>query len=166
VAVALYIGLTGFAQPQPARINFVPPSKQATSEKITETDLIASDKKNQELSALAEKLNSLMQEDRLFLHPDLDLQELSQHLQTSSARVSATINQIFEQNFNDYINSLRIEEFIRLYRLNHHKYTLLSLAFDSGFNSKATFNRAFKKIKGMSPKEYFHKHPGQAPQKA
>ncbi|WP_445381214.1 helix-turn-helix domain-containing protein [Robiginitalea sp. IMCC43444] len=159
VAVALYIGLTGFAQPQPARIHFVPPTKQATSENFIDTAQNETEKKDQELSALAKKLNSLMQEDRLFLHPDLDLQELSQHLQTNTARVSATINQDFKQNFNDYINSLRIEEFIRLYRLNNHKYTLLSLAFDSGFNSKATFNRAFKKIKGMSPKEFFETYP-------
>ena len=103
---------------------------------------------------LAAKLTSLMEKDRLFLQPDLNLQELALHLKSGAPQVSATINQVFQQNFNDYVNSLRIEEFIRLYKLQGDKYTLLSLAFDSGFNSKATFNRAFKKIKGSSPREF------------
>ena len=97
-----------------------------------------------------------MENDRLFLQPDLNLHELAQHLQTNTAQVSAAINQVFQLNFNGYINGLRIEEFIRLYQLDGEKYTLLSLAFESGFNSKATFNRAFKKIKGSSPKEFLN----------
>ena len=96
-----------------------------------------------------------MKNDRLYLQADLNLQELAQHLQINAVQLSATINQVFNKNFNDYINGLRIEEFIRLYKADvNQKYTLLSIALDSGFNSKATFNRAFKKIKGSSPKEF------------
>jgi AraC-like DNA-binding protein len=62
------------------------------------------------------------------------------------------------KNFNDYINELRIEEFIKLFKSDKgRQFTMLSIALDSGFNSKATFNRAFKKIKGCSPKEYLSK---------
>ncbi len=155
VAVALYIGIAGIAQRQPAKIYFdinEPGLKKAVDE-------LPSDKKvdvDSEKSVIANKLSALMENDRLFLQPDLNLHELSQHLQTNTAMVSAAINKVFNQNFNDYINGLRIEEFIRLYQLNGEKYTLLSLAFESGFNSKATFNRAFKKIKGSSPKEYLN----------
>ena len=58
-------------------------------------------------------------------------------------------------NFNDFINHYRIEAVKE--KLNfgeHHKTTLLGIAFDCGFNSKATFNRAFKKSTSLSPKDY------------
>ena len=155
VAVALYIGIAGIAQSQPAKIHFnidmpgpYEPANELSSDESIDFDL--------EKSEIAKKLHSLMENDRLFLQPDLNLHELSQHLQTNTAQVSAAINQVFKQNFNDYINGLRIEEFIRLYQLDGEKYTLLSLAFESGLNSKATFNRAFKKIKGSSPKEFLN----------
>jgi AraC-like DNA-binding protein len=154
VAVVFYIGLAGMAQRQPAKIHFEIngpgdlPNPEIAPARIKEPDVDA------EKSEIASKLASMMERDRLFLQPDLNLHELAQHLQSSTGQVSAAINQVFGQNFNDYINSLRIEEFIRLYGENSEKYTLLSLAFDSGFNSKATFNRAFKKIKGCSPKEF------------
>ena len=155
VAVALYIGIAGIAQRQPAKIYFEMDQPGPTES----ADQLPSDQRNDidsEKSAIAEKLSNLMENDRLYLQPDLNLHELSQHLQTNTAQVSAAINQVFGQNFNDYINGQRIEEFIRLYQQNGEKYTLLSLAFESGFNSKATFNRAFKKIKGSSPKEFLN----------
>ncbi|MCE2612794.1 AraC family transcriptional regulator [Flavobacteriaceae bacterium D16] len=153
VAVAFYIGLAGIAQRQPAKIQFAMDLQENPGDlEPTLDNGIDSDK-----SGIAKRLASLMEKDRLFLQPDLNLDELAQHLQTSRPQVSAAINQVFKQNFNDYVNSLRIEEFLRLCQMNSEKYTLLSLAYDSGFNSKATFNRAFKKIKGCSPVEFLSK---------
>ena len=61
-------------------------------------------------------------------------------------------------NFNDFINNYRIEAVKEnLKKGEHKKTTLLGIAFDCGFNSKATFNRAFKKSTGLSPKDYLHK---------
>lgn len=153
VAVTFYIGLAGIAQPQPAKIQFemdVPDMPDP----VNDLHPTAEKGSDPDKSGIAQRLISLMEKDRLFLQPDLNLYDLAQHLQTGSTQVSATINQVFKQNFNDYVNSLRVEEFIRLCEMNSEKYTLLSLAYDSGFNSKATFNRAFKKIKGCSPKEF------------
>lgn len=150
VAVAFYIGMAGYAQRQPAKIHFDIESQPATFESTEKSPA------KDQYSGLADKLTRIMNEERLFLQPELNLQELAQHLQTTPARLSATINQQFGQNFNDYINSLRVEAFIQQYQSNTKQhYTLLALALDSGFNSKATFNRAFKKIKGTSPKDYF-----------
>lgn len=154
VAVVLYIGLAGYAQRQPARIQFEMDSTNARPEPTGRPDPAPERTVDSEKTELASKLSFLMEKDRLFLQPELNLHELAQHLQSSTTQVSATINQVFKQNFNDYINTLRIEEFIRLYRQHGDKFTLLSLAFESGFNSKATFNRAFKKIKGRSPREF------------
>ena len=97
-----------------------------------------------------------METERLFLQSELSLRELAQHLNTNTSLLSKTINQVFEMNFNDYINSLRIEEFITSYRKDSESFTMIALAFDAGFNSTATFNRAFKKAKGQSPKAFFN----------
>ncbi len=53
------------------------------------------------------------------------------------------------------MNEYRVNEFIERIQLPENKHlTLLGIAFDAGFNSKATFNRAFKKFTGKSPKEF------------
>ncbi len=153
VAVAFYIGLAGFVQKQPTKIHFELAVNSANKNAESESRY---PENNEIKSSVATKLTTLMREDRLYLQPDLNLQELAQHLQINAVQLSSTINQAFGQNFNDYINGLRVEEFIRLCNQDQsRKYTLLSIAYDAGFNSKATFNRAFKKVKGSSPKEYF-----------
>jgi YesN/AraC family two-component response regulator len=160
VAVVFYIGLKGYSQSQPARISFnlVTDSKgQNAEESPIKDERGIGNVTDPEKKAIAEKLESLMEKDRLYLQPDLSLQELAQHLQINGVQLSAAINQVFKKNFNEYINSLRIEEFIRNYHAdNNRRFTILSIALDSGFNSKATFNRAFKKIKGISPQEFFN----------
>ena len=155
-AVSLYIGIAGYEQKQPSKIFFsVHTTTKQAEKKHAPTEGTPSDSLDKEKSKTATRLESVMQEDKLYLQPDLNLQELALHLQVNSVLLSATINQVFGLNFNDYINSLRIEEFVRLYNEDTSKtFTLLAIALDSGFNSKATFNRAFKKIKGTSPKEF------------
>ncbi|MNY28251.1 Helix-turn-helix domain protein [compost metagenome] len=60
-----------------------------------------------------------------------------------------------KKSFYDYINELRIEEFKIIVVLpENQKFTLLSLAYDVGFNSKTSFNRNFKNITGLSPTAY------------
>lgn len=157
VAVVIYIGLAGIAQRQPARIAFESPGPE--NENLAPGDPGAPDNSDIDPTKLelAERIKSLMEKDRLFLQPDLNLRELAGQLQTGSPQVSAAINQVFGKNFNEYVNGLRIEEFIRRYKEHGDTYTLLSLAYDSGFNSKATFNRAFKKIRGSSPREFLRR---------
>jgi AraC-like DNA-binding protein len=59
------------------------------------------------------------------------------------------------QSYYDFINQYRIEEFKnRLADPESERYNLLSIAFDSGFQSKGTFNSIFKKFTGMTPSEY------------
>ena len=168
VAVILYIGLEGFAQKQLSRIDFAPDSNTVIQDvPIRENSTLppSSESVDLEKLALSDRLGELMLMERLYVQPELSLQELSQHLQTNPVQLSATINQVLGKNFNDYINGLRIDEFIQKYRADRaRRYTLLSLALDSGFNSKATFNRAFKKIKGSSPQEYLDKAKGEHPE--
>ncbi|MFK8037609.1 MAG: helix-turn-helix domain-containing protein [Crocinitomicaceae bacterium] len=155
-AVAFYIGLIGYSQIQPSKINF--DQSNRSNNKKNENQEFNENSIESKKSEIALKLKEAMEQERLYLQPDLNLHELAQHIQTNAVELSATINQVFKQNFNDYINNLRIEAFIELFQNEAYKsYTMLSIAYDSGFNSKATFNRSFKKIKGMSPKEYFEK---------
>lgn len=153
VGVAIYIGLTGLTQRQPTNLYFETPSdtdEPAQQPENTEQDTVTPEK-----IAVSKKLEHVMREERLYLQPELSLHDLARHLNTNASVLSATINQVFQQNFNDYINNLRIDAFIQASQLpENQNYTMLSLALDAGFNSKATFNRAFKKAKGCAPKDY------------
>ena len=69
--------------------------------------------------------------------------------------ISEVLNGLLKQNFFDYINNYRIEEFKRLASMpENSKETNLSLAFVSGFNSKTAFNTAFKKFTGHTPSQF------------
>lgn len=93
-----------------------------------------------------------------YLNPEINLAMLSEQLMVSPEYLSEMINSRLNKNFFDFINHYRIEEFKELCKNAKNKnFTLLSLAFDCGFNSKATFNRVFKKNTGITPSEYFKK---------
>ncbi len=103
------------------------------------------------------KIETLIQAEKLYQNPELSLTEIAKKLQTNTSIISKAINQGFQMNFNDFINNYRIEAVKELFAKGEHKKsTLLGIAFDCGFNSKATFNRAFKKNTNYSPKEYLN----------
>jgi len=90
-----------------------------------------------------------------FLEPNLTLIGLSEKLHISREELSETINKGFNLKFNDFINQYRVEEFkLKLAEGHQKQLSLLGIAYECGFNSKATFNRAFKKVTGSSPTNY------------
>lgn len=102
-----------------------------------------------------EKLLLLMEGSKLYSDPELTLTQLARQLESNPSFVSRVVNKGFSLNFNDFINQFRIEAIkLMIERGEHKKQTLLGIAFECGFNSKATFNRAFKKATGQNPKEY------------
>ena len=113
---------------------------------------------NQETAIEIHELLTLkMNEEQLFTNPELTLIELAQILETHPNNLSQVINTFEGKNFYDYINSKRIELFIKYITLpENKKYTLLSLAFDCGFNSKSSFNKYFKKVTNQTPSEYIN----------
>jgi AraC-like DNA-binding protein len=107
-------------------------------------------------SDLVEKLNALMLVTKPYKKADLTVSDLAELLGTRAHVLSRVINDNFSKNFRDFVNTYRIEEFIRLANTKEYKhYTFLALAQEVGFNSKSTFNLAFKKLTNQSPREYF-----------
>lgn len=104
------------------------------------------------------RLEEWMEKEKPYLQPTLTLSELAGQLGTNTSILSRVINQGFQQNFNDFINSYRVAAVQERLKKGDHEYlTLLSIALDCGFNSKATFNRAFRKFTGRSPREMIDK---------
>jgi len=104
---------------------------------------------------LHNRLKKMMEAEKIYTESELSLSELASRLNTLPNYLSQVINDKEGKNFYDYINMLRIEEFKKLVsRPENRKYTLLSLSFDCGFNSKSSFNKNFKKVTGQSPSEY------------
>lgn len=100
-------------------------------------------------------LHRAMTEDKLYRDPDLTLSRLATHLNISSKQLSAAINQHTGKSFNEYVNYFRVEEFkTKLLQSENKKYTITALAFECGFNSQPTFQRAFKSIAGTTPSEF------------
>ena len=102
-----------------------------------------------------QKIEQVILVDKYYEEPELTLFDIAKKLNTNISMLSKAINKTFNCNFNDLVNGYRIEAFSNLIKIGEHKrQTILSLAFEVGFNSKATFNRAFKKVKGITPQEF------------
>jgi AraC-like DNA-binding protein len=111
---------------------------------------------NPELEAVNNQLVTFMEEEKPYLNPDLGLLELAEKINVSRHQLSNVINQNNQKNFYEFINSYRTEEVKRLMQDPANKHLkLISLAYDAGFNSKASFNRIFKQMTSMTPSKYF-----------
>ncbi len=112
-----------------------------------------------DLDILKEKIETLMEVDKIYTNPTLILSDVCKLLNTHPKKVSQVVNQGFGVNFNDFVNEYRIREALRkIAQGEHHLQTLLGIALDCGFNSKSTFNRAFKKYTSLNPKDYIRKN--------
>lgn len=111
----------------------------------------------QSLTQYKTRLNALMDDDKLYLDPELSLRALADYINLPPNHLSQLLNVGFGQNFADYINTYRLEYFkLKLVSSSAHQLTLLALAYDSGFNSKTVFNTFFKKKLGITPKAYWN----------
>lgn len=111
---------------------------------------------NPELVVLQGSVRHYMQQHRPYISPTLTLHELAVGLHLAPHVLSRAINDGFGQSFFDFINTYRVEAFKRRMEApGARRFTMLSLAFEVGFNSKTAFNRAFKKQTGQTPREHF-----------
>jgi len=105
------------------------------------------------------QLTQMMEQEKLFTNPQLTLQMLAKKMEVNSNYISQVINEQLKQNFYDFVNSYRIEEAKKkLCSADVQKYTIEAIAHQVGFNSKSTFNRAFKKHTELTPSQYRNKY--------
>ncbi len=105
------------------------------------------------------KILHLVEHEKAYQDAELSLVQMAKQLKTNPTILSKVINQGFGKNFNDFVNHYRIEAVKEKLQAGEQKtQTLLGIAYDCGFNSKATFNRAFKKATGTSPKEWMERN--------
>lgn len=106
---------------------------------------------------MANDLSSYMKKNKPYLNSQLSLYDLASSLDYSSHELSALLNKFLKINFYDFVNNYRVEEAKKRLKMNNQKFTVLAIAFDCGFNSKASFNRIFKQKTGLTPSEYVYK---------
>ena len=111
--------------------------------------------KEYEANEYSEQLMEYMRLEKPYLNPELTLTQLASEIDISKHHLSQIINEQFNLNFFEFINQYRVEEVKS--RINDPKfenYSLLGIAFDSGFNSKSSFNRIFKRLTNQTPSQY------------
>jgi len=104
---------------------------------------------------LFDELLVLMEKEKLFKNPEINLKSLSKSLNVTPQVLSMTINQKTGKNFNAFVNHYRIEEAAHLLTDERFKsYTISSIAYEVGFNSISSFNTNFKSQLGKTPAAY------------
>lgn len=105
------------------------------------------------INALLGRLEYLMNVERIYTDMELTLAVLAGHLLVTPHQVSEILNDHLHKNFNSYINQFRIRDAKHLLK-ERPDVSVLQIAFDVGFNSKASFNANFQKLTGMTPSEF------------
>jgi len=92
-----------------------------------------------------------------YKNPEFSLSELAALTSIDKVKLSYTINSHMGTNFSSLLNKYRVDEFVRLMESgNYDNYNMLGIASEAGFSSKSTFYKAFKDLKGQTPKEFFN----------
>ena len=110
---------------------------------------------------MKEELGRLMKKQKPYLKSDLRLEKLASMLDVSRNQASQIINDHFNSNFFDFINTYRIREAEKLMQKND-KLTIEDILYQSGFNNKVSFYKAFKKIHNSTPREFSRKYKSES----
>jgi len=157
VSVIIWIGYLGYYGVNQTKVllpDFLiknEPVANSTKEKSTAlSSLSPADKK-----ALETQLENLLQTEKPYLDEDLTLGKLAEMVHTTDKKLSGFLNQEMKTTFYDLINKYRVDAVKKkLDSREFEKLTLLGIAYESGFKSKTSFNRIFKRETGLSPSEY------------
>jgi AraC-like DNA-binding protein len=111
----------------------------------------------EQANEIHQQLIQLMETEKFYTEPELSLNILAAKLSVHPNYLSQVINEKEGVSFFDYINTLRVNEFKRLIQeKDQSQFTLISIAYDCGFNSKSSFYKNFKKVTGQSPTDYIN----------
>ena len=130
---------------------FALPIKSKTVNKKYQNSTLTSTEANRIKSLLINHI----EKERPFLEPGLSLPNLAGQIGVNHAHLSQVINEQLNKRFHELINEYRIQTFIEKAQSGEYEnYTLLAIALESGFKTKASFNKSFKKIMGSTPSKY------------
>lgn len=108
-----------------------------------------------------DRLIRYVEQEKPYLNPELTIQDLSTQVNISKHHLTQIINNNLGKNFFNFINEYRVEEVKRKIADPQFSHlTLLAIAFESGFNSKSSFNSIFKQHTGLTPSDYRKKNQG------
>lgn len=125
---------------------------------VTSTEKNKKRLKEEEVENIQKQIERTMQKEKAYLASDLSLSGLAKTLDTTSNNLSWVLNQIYQKSFYEFVNEYRVQDFINRIKNNDHKQlTIFSIALEVGFNSKSTFNKAFKTITKETPSAYIKK---------
>ncbi|MEM1336301.1 MAG: AraC family transcriptional regulator [Bacteroidota bacterium] len=142
------IGYYALKQPEIFRLQEAIPVKQEESRSYQRLQ-------KEEIQALQVQLNTLIEKEKLYLDNEITLAAMAKKLKTSPNNLSWLLNKVYGSTFYDFINELRIKEFIQKVKDKEHvNSTLLALSLEVGFNSKSTFNKAFKSFQHETPTSF------------
>jgi len=114
---------------------------------------------DEEQNKIKEKVERAFEMDKIHLNPDLTINDLSESIGEFPRDVSQVINELFGLSFFDLVNSFRIRESKKIISENvDPRKTVLEIMYESGFNSKSSFNTQFKKLTGLTPSEFKKLH--------
>ncbi|WP_273566968.1 helix-turn-helix domain-containing protein [Maribacter halichondriae] len=154
----IYVGIMGYFTDTTILkgLAFNPVSKEQSSVSSNRRIIPSEDLEiNPEIEARRKTLLAYMEREKPYLNPELNLKDLASSTNMTRAQLSEIINQGFNKNFNDFVNDYRVESFKRMLETDkQQQLSFLGMAYECGFNSKATFNRVFKKLSDTSPSEY------------
>ena len=145
--IILFVTYYGMVAPQVLRIVPNLPEPKYNRSKLSLSDL----------ERLKSKLDALMLEKNPYLNSILMKSDLAEMLGVNNPELARLLNENIGMNFFEYVNYYRIKEFVALAKTDKaQQLTFYGLAQEAGFNSKSTFNKAFKKLMGTSPSAYFN----------
>ena len=111
--------------------------------------------KSSEIISQIEQVKKYVSENEPYLEPSLTIQELSKQVDVSVRDLSILINHHMNKHFFDFINEYRIEHAMNILKdASKSKVTVLEILYEVGFNSKSSFNTAFKKHTNQTPTEF------------
>ncbi|WP_298540009.1 helix-turn-helix domain-containing protein [uncultured Aquimarina sp.] len=149
--IQIYIvGFYNLKHPEIFKIRF-PLKNQNESKKKSGLD-------EKEINEIRNLIDSFLKTEKGYRRPELSLSILANEISTTTNKLSWVLNNSYKKTFYELVNEYRVEDFLQRIKENKHKeYTVVSIAFDVGFNSKSTFYKAFKEITNFTPTEYIRK---------
>jgi AraC-like DNA-binding protein len=145
VVMIYWLGIKGYL------ISFRPATRPAPEKKQGVSSTIPEEK----LEQIILVLKKIMEEEKLWMNPELNLGKLASHCRVAPKQLSTVLNQHMDTTFSEFVNGYRVNAVRQRLRLPESRdLTIAGVAYECGFNSLATFQRAFKLTTGQSPKEF------------